>query len=945
MRHHPSGSRAAAMAAPHPALRILWAVLALALAVFALMPALVGTAHATKPVPPKPAPAVTPQASSNVTPQTSPDTPPLGRDSVLTRLPGGLTVLVMRDERFPLVATRLYVHAGSAYETPGDAGISHVLEHMVFKGTEKRPKGSVSREVEAAGGYINAATSFDYTMYMTDMPARHWKLGMDVARDMAFHSTLDPAELESEKQVVLAELKRGEDSPGSVLFQSVHASALKGTPYARPIIGFENTIKNITVESMRAYIKRLYQPQNMLLVVVGQVNPAEVLAEAERQFAPYVNDQPLSLPTPLNAVALDAAAVSAAAPGLAVPTVTVKPGPWNKVYLAAAFPVPGSGDYQSATLDVLAQLLGGDETSLLYRTYKYERQLVDNISVYNGSFERVGMFMISAELSADKLETFWAELTRHMASLSAASFTKAELDRARLNIENDLYRSKETLSGLASKVGHFQFLDRGELGEINYIEAVRSVDADMLGSAISTWLNPARFSATILAPQGAKVPQQASLQATLVANWPARATTAGPGQGGKSQSAIVDLGQGRTVVLLPDTTLPYVSLDLLFSGGDALLTPEEQGLASLAARVLTTGTTGSGNDGKAPGRDATAINTYLADRAASMGASAGRKSFGVRLQGPTRFSADLFGLMGEVLTRPAFAEDEVRREATSQIAAIRSAEDKPLGLAFRKLPPFLFPGSVYGYDQLGVVSWLDKVERKVVAGYWDRQKVRPWVLAVSGDFDREAVLAFAKTLPVPAQGKVNVPVPAWGTSKSLDIPMPDRKQAHLMLIFKTAPETSPDTPGLQVLEAVLGGMGGPLFTRLRDEQGLGYTVTAFNRQTDETGYMVFYIGTEPDKLEQAEAGFRAIIAEVAKKLQSQADVERGINQVEGGYYRTHQSLASRSGEAAGLTLSGRPLSYTVDQIEKARTVTAEDLRQLVQKYLTPDNAYVVKVLP
>ena len=166
-----------------------------------------------------------------------------GKEEQVTKLPNGLSVLILKDTRFPLVSTRLYVHAGSSYETPDQAGISHVLEHMVFKGTDSRPKSAISQEVESAGGYLNAATSYDYTVYITDMPDRHWKLGMDVVRDMAFHPTLDPQELESEKNVIVAELQRGEDDPGSRMFKTLLADTLKGTPYDRPIIGYEKTIR------------------------------------------------------------------------------------------------------------------------------------------------------------------------------------------------------------------------------------------------------------------------------------------------------------------------------------------------------------------------------------------------------------------------------------------------------------------------------------------------------------------------------------------------------------------------------------------------------------------------------------------------------------------------------------------------------------------------------
>ena len=851
--------------------------------------------------------------------------PLTGRQEQVTRLPSGLSVLILKDTRFPLVSTRLYVHAGSSYENPAQAGISHILEHMVFKGTESRPKSAISQEVESAGGYLNAATSYDYTVYITDMPDRHWKLGMDVVRDMAFHPRLDPQELESEKNVIVSELQRGEDDPSSRMFRMLLGDTLKGTPYERPIIGYEKTIRAVTVQNLRDYIAKYYQPQNMLLVVVGNVEPAEVLAEAERMFSPYKNSTPIREVMPYEAERLPLPD--------AKPVVTVQPGPWNKVYLSAAFPVPGSESTRSTTLDVLAYLLGGDRTSRFYRTYKYERQLVDSISVSNVSFERIGAFVITAELDADKVEPFWTALIKDLATLDTSTFTPEQLERAKLNIEDDLFRSKETLAGLASKIGYFQFFQGGDQGERNAIEGLRNVDTGMLGRESAAWLQPDRMTTIALPPKDAKLPD---MQAVLDREWKSGVKKADTAAATAGKTETVDLGSGRTVVLIPDKTLPYVSVDMTYSGGDALLKPSEQGLATLAANVLTKETTK---------RNATEMQTFLADRAASLGASAGRKTFSLSLSTPARFSQDLFGLLGEVLTSPAFSKDETGRGVKEQLAAIRSREDQPLGLAFRKLPPFLFPDSVYGYLQLGMPEQVQKYDDATLRDFWNRQKNRPWVLSVAGDFDREQVLAFARSLPAPDSEKVSVPVPEWGKQPELNIPMPGRNQAHLMLIFKTAPQSSPDTPALDLLETALGGMGGPLFRDLRDKQGLGYTVTAFNRQNTESGFMVFYIGTEPAKMAQAEAGFRKIIEALHTELLPAEDLNRGKNQLEGEYYRNTQSLGSRSGEAATLTIEGYPLSFNRDQIERSKSITAEQLREIVRKYLKLDAVYTIKVLP
>ncbi len=847
-----------------------------------------------------------------------------GKPEQVVRLANGLSVLVLKDARFPLVSTRLYVGAGSTYEKPEEAGISHVLEHMVFKGTTTRPKNAISQEVEAAGGYLNAATSYDYTVYITDMPDRHWKLGMDVVRDMAFNPSLDPAELESEKDVIVAELKRGEDDPGSRMFKNLISRSLQGTTYEHPVIGFEKTVRSLTVQNLRDYIARYYQPQNMLLVVVGNVEPTDVLAEAERQFGSYRNTSALPERLPLEVQKLP---LSNKTP------VVVEPGPWNKVYLAAALPVPGSASYQSVSLDALAYLLGGDRTSLFYRTFKYERQLVDSIHVSNIGFEGVGLFLVMAELNADKVGQFWKELAETFSGLKATNFTEQELERARLNLEDSLYRSKETLPGLASKLGFFQFFLGGEQGERNTVEAIRNVNATALQAVLDTWIHPDRLTATVLSPEGAAIPD---LNAILASSWKGDTRSSGMTEAETGKTEIVQLGEGRTVVLIPDATLPYFSMNLAFSGGETLLDPSEQGLAALTSSVLTKETARY---------NASELQAFLSDRAASLGASSGMKRFTVSLTGPSRFNEDLFGLLKELVQNPVFSAEETARSVHDQIAAIRSREDQPLELAFRRLMPFLFPHSPCGYLQLGEIADVEKYTQDNVRSYWNRQKTRPWVLAIAGQFNREEVLNLARALPVPASPMLPPQEPQWTTEKALDIPMPDRKQAHLMLVFRTAPDTSPDAPTLNLLETTLSGMGGPLFRELRDRQGLGYTVTAFGQQNDELGMLVFYIGTEPDKLAQAEEGFRKIIADLQQNLLPASELNRGKNQLEGDYYRGLQSLGARAREAASLTLAGRPLSFTRDQIERSKDVTPEQIREIAKKYLIPGSEYTIKVLP
>lgn len=860
-------------------------------------------------------------------PQAAPANPSTsGNDTMLVRLKNGLTVYIIRDSRFPLVCTRLFVGTGSANETAEQAGISHVLEHMVFKGTEKRPKGQVARDVESLGGYLNAATSFDKTWFITDMPAKHWKTGMDVVKDMAFHPSLDPAELEAEKDVIVSELKGGDDTPTRRLFEDLQVAGLAHTVYGRPIIGFEKTIRAVTADDLRAYIRTWYQPQNMMLLVAGDIDPKAVLAHAEELFDDLKNDTILPEPAPVQ--------LEGAAGG---PRVEVTYGPWNKVYLGIALPAPALGDQRSIDLDVLAYALGGDGTSQFYRKYRYEKQLVDSISVGNMSLNRTGLFYMVAQLDADKVEPFWQEFTRDLAALDAGKITPDVIERARFNYEDGMDRASETLDGLTSWKATVQFELGGPQGEANVRHALAAVDSARLRQAQDLWLRPDQVRVRVLAPEKAKLPD---LDAILQRNWPAPAVerqkaAAAAEKVGKRE--IVDLGQGRTVILQPDRTIPYVSLEILRPGGNALLKPADQGLAQLTAATLTDG---------CGTRDLDAMERFVAERAASLSASAGVQSFTVSLTGPARFNADYFALLGDLLHKPTFAEKDVRRQADTLKAALVRRQDNPMSFMGSKINGFLFPGGQpYGFDGLGTAENQDRFGPGDVQAFWKQQNAQPWILSVAGDFDREKVLAFARSLPVPTAPAVDVPQPTWGADKRLPLSLPGRQQAHLLLAFHAVPLDHPDAPALMLLESVLSGQSGLLFNKLRDEQGLGYTVTAFYRSLPEAGFMAFYIGTTPRNLDVARQGFSGIIKDIKTDLLPAELLAKGLNRMEGSYYRGRQSLGARADEAASERLLGQPQDFQKRLLEKAAKVTPEQLREVARKYLLVDKMYEVTLLP
>ncbi|CAM2058375.1 zinc protease [Desulfovibrionales bacterium] len=929
----------------------------------------------------------------------------------ITRLPNGLVVVAQQDARFPLVSLRLLVRAGSAWEPDRLAGVSHLLEHMVFKKREVRGgersagqrwspgsrmyegsagSGRIARLVEDAGGYINAATSFEYTMYLVDLPASHLATGMAALRKLVSVARPQPEALAGEKEVVLAELARGKDNVQDRLFETMQKLIWPDSVFARPIIGSTESVRSITADDIQRYMQDRYQPQSMVLSICGAVTPDAMLAAARHAFRTMRNDRIITPLTP-------------SVPGLPEggPQIQVATGVWNRVHLALGVPISGFRSDDAAGLEVLAYIIGGANTSRLHRTFQYEYRLVDSITASVIQLEGTGMFYVTVTCGPEKFEELLPALVGWLARLNPGEWDEAELARARLHVRHELFLARETFPGIANKLGLFQFFEHGLDAEARFLRQLDRVDKGHLTGLVRDWLVPGRLGCILLWPDGAAMPLAAAAGGTAdnvvasVANirevrddvtreavknakglicksatvavgenssapadamavpqalgrfladalrrgWPVSRESAA--QAFSTQHCrnmeTVDIDQNRRIIFLPDATLPYTALNLNFAGGDTLLAPGEQGLAEFLSRTLNKGTTT---------RTATAVQDLLADRTAELSVCADRALFRIAVKFPTQYGPDIYPLVEDILGYPAFSVTEADRERESQVASIHKQEDQPLGLAFRHIFPFLFRNAPYNYYHQGQPADIAGFTPERTRMLWERQRRQPWTMAVCGEYDRERVLNLARQPFLAAADPRSVLAdPVWGTKKIHELTLPDRNQAHLFVIFKAPGLAQPDSAGMNLLRAVLDGQSGPLFSELRERQGLGYSVSAILWQLPQTGFLAFYIGSKPELLGRAQEGFRFVVRRLTTRPLSKAELTRGKNQMEGEYFRNHQSLDSRSSEVASFCAQGLPADTGRRLIDEASILSSADLLALARRYLIWDEAYLLRVLP
>jgi zinc protease len=402
-------------------------------------------------------------------------------------LPNGLRLIIQEHRAADAVALHLWVGVGGRDERPGERGFSHFAEHMLFKGTERRARGFVEQEVESVGGRTNAGTSYDYTFYYILVPAARAIHSIDVLADMAFNSKFDPEELGREREVVFEEVRLGEDNPRSSLFRRLYDLAFDGHPYGSPVLGDPADLRAATQASLRGYYKRHYTPENMALVVVGAVDPAQVRAAAARWFG--------SVP----AAGHERAALPAQPAIHGVRRQTVE-RPERQGSLALGWSAPSLGQPDMYAVDLLAHILGGSRTSRLNQALRERSRLVSAVNAGYGALQGGGLLTISAQFEPKDEADVEAGILGEVRRIKEEGVSDAELERAVTASEAERAFSRETVEGLALAYGRAETVWSVE-EERRYVERLRSVTGAEIREAARRYLT-ASYVRLALLPKG-----------------------------------------------------------------------------------------------------------------------------------------------------------------------------------------------------------------------------------------------------------------------------------------------------------------------------------------------------------------------------------------------------------------------------------------------------------
>lgn len=399
-------------------------------------------------------------------------------------LDNGLEVVVISNHRSPVVSHMLWYKVGAADEEPGHSGIAHLLEHLMFKGTATRAPGEFSTLVSRNGGQENAFTSWDYTAYYQNVAKDRLPLVMELEADRMTNLVLTDAQIEPEKKVVLEERRqRVDNDPGAMLGIYADATLFFNHPYRRPIIGWENEIRNLETADILAFYRRWYAPNNAVLVVAGDVTADEVRPLAERYYGAIPRAD-----TP--------ARVSLQEPPVEAPRRVDLSDPrvhreiWSRTYIA---PSVGYGDRdQVDALEVLAHALGGGPSSRLYRTLVIETGLADQARVrYEGDMRGPAQFVVAVQPRAGvSLARIEEAVDAALAEVVADGVGEADVERAKRRLRAEAVYARDSITGGAMVLGRTLVLDLPVEHVEQWPARIAEVSAAAVDAAARAVLNP-----------------------------------------------------------------------------------------------------------------------------------------------------------------------------------------------------------------------------------------------------------------------------------------------------------------------------------------------------------------------------------------------------------------------------------------------------------------------
>mgnify|MGYP001560364589 FL=1 len=826
-------------------------------------------------------------------------------------LDNGLTVLIDPIPTAKTAALYIFVKTGSVNE--GEylgTGISHFLEHMLFKGTAKRSVGQIAQEVKSLGGMINASTSFDYTMYFIELPQEHFAKALDILADMLMNSKIDPLEVEREREVIFGEIRKYRDNPDRKLSEIVLNTAYVKHPYRHPIIGYDELFKRIKREDIWNYYQKYYIPNNVILSVAGDLNVAATLQHIQEVFKDFAPQ-----PYPLRNIPSEADQLGIRYREVSYPTEIPR--------VSMSYHTVGLLDTDLFALDVLAMILGEGANSRLYKELYENGHLVHGIGASHFTPADPGLLEVEMRLEEANIEKAVAGVKEQIQLLIAKGIAPKELEIIKKRALREYVFSREGIGRAYHNAYYEAFTGEYQFSKI-YLDGIRRLRQEDIPRVAKKYLTDSNLTVVILRPlkdeaqvlERVEKPKEPEIKKIVFEN-------------------------GFTILLREDHTFPTVFMNLALQGGTRQETEKNNGIFMLMSGLWAAET---------KTRSIYQLEEDLQLLGGSLTRFSGRNSFGLTFN---ILSADLksgLNILDDVIKNPAFTLDRFKKSKESTKPGILQRKDDIFEVTFQTLRENLFLTHPFRLDELGTIDSIEAIQHHDVIDLYKGFVVpNNMVLSIFGDFQSAEILEILKnkfsTLR-PKDLKFVQPredFPGGRVEKTAYI---KKEQAAVMIGFRAPAIREADRYGMDVVNALLGApLSGRMFDKIRDELGKAYSLGSQYIPGLDTGLTYFYVNTTDDNTDKV----KDILMKQIEALQAQdvPDVELANAKayLKGSYDRGHENNYALSYACVLDELYGLGFNHYKSYSQEIDKITPADIKRIAATYLDPAKAVIILTRP
>ncbi len=854
-------------------------------------------------------------------------------------LPNGLRVLMEANYSVPVISLNVCYRVGSKYERPGITGISHFLEHLMFKSTVKHPKGAFDRLLTSAGADNNAYTWLDRTVYHEIFPADKIDLALELEADRMRNLLILPEEHAEELVVVQNELEQRDDSPFSLLYDLLQSVAFAAHPYGIPTIGWLEDVKNLAVDDVRRYYDAYYRPDNAVLVAVGEFCPDELFAKIERRFGAI----------PAGGITLPR--LTKEPPQRGQRRVTIRRA-GNSDYVVLAWKAPSSRNPDSYALEVLANVLGSGRTSRLSQRLVETGKAV-GASAYSGCFDYVDPHLFVAQASLNEgtsPEEAESSIVSEVARIATEGVTERELARAKKQARVAFVYRKDSVEAEADLIVTFEIAS-SYTNIDKYLPAIEAVtSADVQGVALKYLIGENLTAGWYLGIRDegkfeAKELGNSDLQTqSFRALAPRRSAADLPSPvampvAPDGEATVRTLANGLQVVVKESHYNPTIAVAGRIKLGSIYDPSGKGGVANMTVQLLTEGTVL---------HDKLEIAGMLEDNGMGIGYEAGRERAGFMGRSLAEDLAKLLGMLAEELRQPSFPQEQVEFVRIQTLNGIQRAQDDTFERAFDLARKTIYgEGNPYADNPSGTKETVAALTRDDVLAFY-RANVSPdrIILVVAGDLKTDETIGLVEKLfgDWPAGETLDtMPYALSLQTQQLDgreetIEMADRSNATVLFMRRGICRTSNDYYAAKVANHIFGGSFiSRLNDKLRVQEGLTYGSFSFLAPGFGAGPWTVCVHVNPANAQKAKAMALAEWRAMYEDGATEDELERAKSYLTGNFAVRLNTVSAIASLLADVTYYDLGMDYMKRYSQVINALTLEQVNLAFKNYMAPDD--------